>query len=131
MCNSWFEPVRKQVEDGVAPLSFVRDTLLHPDTEFHGDKEDAMYVAIQLVEAGSDTTQEALNIMIMAAMESPEAFQKAPSEVDRVYGIGAVARILNLDDMEDLRYIYAALKEILRWRPIYMLVPNHTSIHDI
>ncbi|KAK9789636.1 putative Cytochrome P450 [Seiridium cardinale] len=129
--KSWYEPVRKQVEDGTAPPSFVRDILLHPDTKYTGDNEDSMYVAMQLIEAGSDTTREALNTMIMASLEHPEPFRKARAEIDRVCGVGAEARLPILNDMEDLRYICAMAKEVLRWRPLFILTPDHTSSQDI
>ncbi|KAK9425039.1 putative Cytochrome P450 [Seiridium unicorne] len=129
--KSWYEPVRKQVEDGTAPPSFVRDTLLHPDTKYTGDSEDSVYVAMQLIEAGSDTTREALNTMIMASLEHPEPFRKARAEIDRVCGVGAEARLPILNDMEDLRYICAMAKEVLRWRPLFVLTPDHTSSQDI
>ncbi|KAF2995305.1 hypothetical protein E8E14_004083 [Neopestalotiopsis sp. 37M] len=129
--NSWYEPARKQVEAGTAPPSFLRDTLLHPDTKYKGDNEDSMYVAMQLIEAGSDTTREALNIMVMAALEYPEPFRKARAEVDQVCGAGPDARLPQLEDMEALRYICAMAKEILRWRPIFILTPDHTLSADL
>ncbi|KAH8129469.1 cytochrome P450 [Trichoderma asperelloides] len=129
--KSWWYPVRKQIEDGTAPPSFVRDVLLHPDTKYSGDDEDAMYLALQLIEAGSDTTREALNIMIMASLEYPHVFKKARDEIDRVCGTGNDARYPTLDDMDDLRYICAMSKEVLRWKPIFILTPDHTSSEDI
>ncbi|KAJ9137172.1 Cytochrome P450 [Pleurostoma richardsiae] len=129
--HSWWAPVRKQVEDGTAPPSFVRDVLLHEDTKYTGSDQDAMYLAMQLIEAGSDTTREALNIMVMAALEYPEAFEKARADVDRVCGTGVDARFPRLSDMDDLRYICAMAKEVLRWRPIFIVTPDHTSSQDI
>jgi cytochrome P450 len=90
-----------------------------------------MYVAMQLMEAGSDTTREALNIMVMAALEYPEPFRRARAEVDRVCGAGAGARLPLMSDMEDLRYICAIAKELLRWRPIFVLTPDHTLTEDL
>lgn len=129
--KSWWDPVRKQIEQGTAPPSFVRDVLLHPDTKYSGDDEDAMYVALQLIEAGSDTTREALNIMTMASLEYPQTFINARKEIDRVCGTGLDARFATLEDMNDLRYICAMSKELLRWRPIFILTPDHTSSEDI
>ncbi|KAI4592851.1 hypothetical protein KJ359_010298 [Pestalotiopsis sp. 9143b] len=129
--KSWYEPARTQVEAGTAPPSFLRDTLLHPDTKYKGDDEDSMYVAMQLIEAGSDTTREALNIMVMASLEYPEPFRKARAEIDQVCGVGAEARLPRLEDMDSLRYICAMAKEILRWRPIFILTPDHTLSQDL
>ncbi|KAH7129268.1 cytochrome P450 [Dactylonectria macrodidyma] len=128
--NSWWAPAKKHVENGTAPPSFVRDVLLHEDTKYKGSDEDCMYLAMQLIEAGSDTTREALNIMVMAALEYPESFRKARAEVDRVCGVGADARLPLLTDMDDLRYICAMAKEVLRWRPIFILTPDHCASKD-
>lgn len=129
--KAWYDPARQKVEDGTAPPSFVRDTLLHPDTRYKGDDDDAMYVAMQLIEAGSDTTRVSLNIMIMAALEYPETFRRAREQVDEVCGKGKAARFPTMEDMDSLRYICAMAKEVLRWRPIFPLVPDHTSTKDI
>ncbi|KAI0114068.1 cytochrome protein [Nemania sp. FL0031] len=129
--KSWYEPAREKVEAGTAPPSFIRDSLLHPDTKYKGDDEDSMYVAMQLIEAGSDTTREALNILVMASLEYPETFRQARAEIDRVCGVGTDARLPCLEDMDDLRYICAMTKEILRWRPIFPLTPDHTLTQDL
>lgn len=129
--RSWWDPVRKAVDNGSAPPSFVRDVLLHEDTKYKGSDQDCMYLAMQLIEAGSDTTREALNIMVMASLEYPEPFRKARAEVDKVCGVDSDARLPVLEDMENLRYICAMAKEVLRWRPIFSLTPDHTSTQDI
>lgn len=124
--RSWWSPVKKQIEEGTAPPSFVRDVLLHDDTKYTGNDQDAMYVAMQLIEAGSDTTREALNIFVMAVMCYPAVFQKARHEVDQICGANA-QRLPEMSDMESLRYICAMIKEVLRWRPIFQLTPDHTA----
>lgn len=129
--NSWWVPARNQVEDGTAPPSFVRDVLLNKDTRYKGNDEDCMYLAMQLVEAGSDTTREALNIMVMAMLEYPKPFSKARADIDRVCGTGEDARLPVLSDMEDLRFICAIAKEMLRWRPIFILTPDHVASQDL
>ncbi|KAH7010812.1 cytochrome P450 [Microdochium trichocladiopsis] len=114
-----------RLRDGTAPPSFVRDHLMHPDTRFRGDDDDLMYIAMQLIEAGSDTTREALNIMAMAALERPEAFAAARAEVDRLCGAGRDARPPVLADMASLPYVCATAKEVLRRHPIFPLTPDH------
>lgn len=128
--KAWWDPVKAKVDAGTAPPSFVRDVLLHPDTKYTGDDEDAMYAAMQLVEAGSDTTRMVMNVAFMAALEHPGAFRKAREEVDRVCGKDADARLPTLADLEDLRYICAMAKEVMRWRPIFDITTDHTSTKD-
>ncbi|KAI3535587.1 cytochrome P450 [Colletotrichum abscissum] len=129
--DRWYSPIAAKVENGTAPPSFVRDTLLHPDTKYKGDHVDGMYVAMQLIEAGSDTTREALNIMTMAALEYPAVFKAARAEVDALCGVDEQARLPTLADMDDLRYICAMAKEILRWHVIFPLTPDHTTSADM
>ncbi|KAL4894872.1 cytochrome P450 [Aspergillus ambiguus] len=128
--KSWWIPVREKVEQGAAPPSWVRDVLLHPDTQFTGTDKEAMYVALQLLEAGSDTTREALNIFAMSAICHPEKFQKARAEVDRICDSNGM-RLPGIGDMEQLRYICAMVKELLRWRPIFPFTPDHTLTSDM
>jgi len=129
--RSWWLPVRKQIDEGTAPPSFVRDSLLNPESKFQGSDQDAMYVAMQLIEAGSDTTREVLNTFIMASICYPEAFQKARQDVDRVCNTPGNLRMPDLEDMEQLPYICAIIKELLRWRPIFQLTPDHCATTDI
>ncbi|RHZ47725.1 cytochrome P450 [Aspergillus thermomutatus] len=130
--RSWWVPVREKVEAGTAPPSFVRDVLLHEDTKFTGDDQEAMYVTMQLIEAGSDTTREVLNIFVMSALCYPEVFQKARAEVDRICVTDQEQlRLPGLDDMERMPYICAIIKELLRWRPIFPLTPDHVLTSDL
>ncbi|PGH17753.1 hypothetical protein AJ79_00894 [Helicocarpus griseus UAMH5409] len=130
--RSWWVPVREKVDAGIAPPSFVRDVLLHKDTKFTGDDQEAMYVAMQLIEAGSDTIREALNIFAMSALCYPDKFQKAREEVDRICGTEAGSmRLPVLSDMDQMPYICAMIKELLRWRPIFVLTPDHCLTADL
>ncbi|KAK1775525.1 cytochrome P450 [Copromyces sp. CBS 386.78] len=128
--RQWWDPAKEKIQNGTAPPSFARDVLLNPDTPYKGDDDDMMYVAMELVEAGSDTTRMALNVAFMAALEHPSAFRKAREEVDRVCGKDADARLPTLADLEDLKYICAMAKEVMRWRPIIAPPPDHTSTKD-
>ncbi|KAK2757315.1 hypothetical protein FQN54_004829 [Arachnomyces sp. PD_36] len=128
--RSWWLPIRKKIDEGTAPPSFVRDVLLNPDTRFTGNEEEAMYVAMQPVEAGSDTTRQSLNVFVMAMLCYPATFKKAREEVDRVCG-GGVDRLPVLADMDQMPYICAMIKEVLRWRPLFPLSPEHMLTSDL
>jgi len=45
-----------------------------------------MYVTMQLVEAGSDTTRETLNCFVMYALAYSDKYQKLREETERVCG---------------------------------------------
>ena len=57
----------------------------------------------------------ALQNFVLAMILHPEAMHKAQEELDKVIGRG---RPPTFDDMEDLPYTCAVIKETLRWRTI-------------
>lgn len=46
-------------------------------------------------------------------------------------GVGPDARLPTLADMDALRYVCATAKELLRWRPIFVITPDHVASQDI
>ncbi|KAJ5288161.1 hypothetical protein N7478_003847 [Penicillium angulare] len=127
--RSWWDPVRRQIDAGIAPPSFVRDVLLEKNTKFTGDDQETMYVAMQLIEAGSDTTHEALNIFVMSALCRPDVYQKAREEVDKICApVSDTLRLPGIMDLEQMPYICALIKEVLRWRPIFPFTPDHPGV---
>jgi cytochrome P450 len=73
------------------------------------------YILGVLYEAGSDTTAIALSVFVMAMVLYPQVARKAQDEIDRVVG---PERMPTFDDLKDLPYIDAIVKEVLRWRPV-------------
>ena len=63
------------------------------------------------LEGGADTTLSAMETIFVAMMSFPEAQSKAQEELDRVLQ----GRFPDYDDLKDLPYIAALVKEILRW----------------
>ena len=88
-----------------------------------------MYLAMSVIGAGSDNPRLTLNTFVMAALCHPNEFQKLRNEADRV--CGEAQRLPNLDDMSDMPYTCAVLKEILRWRPVMPLIPQHRLTEDL
>ncbi|GAM36066.1 cytochrome P450 [Talaromyces pinophilus] len=128
--RTWWDPVKKHIDEGTAPPSFARDGLLSPDAKFSGDEQEAMYVTLQLIEAGSDTTREVLNCFVMATLCYPHKFQKLRDEIDKVCGNNA-ERLPVLTDIENIPYVHAFAKELLRWRPIFISTPDHMLTEDL
>ena len=127
--QSWWKPVKDAIADGTAPASFVRDTLPHGDTKFKGSDEEAMYLTMSVTGAGSDNPRLTLNTFVMAALCHPDEFQKLRNEANRV--CGEAQRLPNLDDMSDMPYTCAGLKEVLRWRLVMPLIPQHPLTEDL
>lgn len=62
-------------------------------------------------------------------MVFPEVQRKAQEEIDRVVGSD---RLPGFEDREDLPYIDALVKEVLRWHPVApMGLPHQTTADDI
>ena len=127
---SWWAPVKKACEEGTAPPSFVRDALLAKETQYTGNDEEAMYVAMSTISAGSDNTRMPLNTLVMAALCYPDAMAKAREEADAVCGSKTV-RLPGIGDIPKMPYTCALVKEVLRWRPVVPLIPQHQLIQDL
>ncbi|CAK1365429.1 Cytochrome P450 71A22 [Cercospora beticola] len=129
--KAWWDPVREQVENGTANPSFVRDTLLNPESKYQGTDEETMYLGMTLIEAGSDTSRMVLNTLAMAAVHYPEAWAKARQEVDSICDTPAGLRLPLMSDLKRMPYCCAIVKELLRWRPIFPYPPDHTLTQDL
>ena len=70
------------------------------------------------------------NIFVLAAICFPEAIHSARDEVDRICGAHA-ERLPSLDDMPNMPYVTALIKECLRWRPTVPLIPQHHLTQDL
>ncbi|KAL8940472.1 MAG: hypothetical protein Q9216_002801 [Gyalolechia sp. 2 TL-2023] len=127
--EKWWRPVKQMIDEGTAPPSFVRNALLHVDFKYTGNDEQAMYLAMSAISAGSDNTRMILNTFVMAALCHPDVLQKARAEVDTACGSNA-ERLPLISDIDRMPYICALIKEVLRWRPIVPLVPPHQSTQD-
>ncbi|KAI4252087.1 MAG: hypothetical protein LQ352_004487 [Teloschistes flavicans] len=128
--EKWWRPVRQMVDEGTAPLSFVRNALLHEDFKYSGSDQQAMYLAMSAISAGSDNARMILNTLVMAGLCYPEALRKAREEADTVCGANA-ERLPCISDMDQMPYTCALVKEVLRWRPIVPLVPPHQLTQDL
>ncbi|KAL2838959.1 cytochrome P450 [Aspergillus pseudoustus] len=91
--------------------------------------DQASYISGTLLEAGSDTTSSTLYAFVQAMLLFPDVQRKAQEEIDRVVGPG---RLPVMDDLADLQYIRACMKETLRWMPTTILgaVPHAVTQDD-
>ncbi|KAE8375526.1 cytochrome P450 [Aspergillus bertholletiae] len=83
--------------------------------------------AAALYGGGSDTTVSVMSSFFLAMALFPEAQRKAQAEIDRVVGPDRLPSFL---DRENLPYINAMIKEILRWRPVLPMGTAHASVED-
>ncbi|KAI1374034.1 cytochrome P450 2C31 [Hypoxylon crocopeplum] len=113
--------------DSNAVPSFVRDVVLK---EYWGTEEEAMYLTMSVISAGVDNPPTVTNVWIMACLAYPATVQRAHDELERVCGVKA-NRLPSLDDLPRLPYMFAVVKECLRWKPTVPLVPQRVLVEDL
>jgi len=94
----------------------------------HEDEQAILWTAASLYGAGSDTTVISLTTFTLAMVMFPDVQRKAQEEIDRVVGAG---RLPSFQDRNQLTYINALVKEILRWWPVSHMGFPHTATEDI
>lgn len=124
--NLW-EDMKNQTEKGKMNRCFAKEFYLS-DPETQGiDTLQAAYQTGGLVEAGSETTSAFLNSFILQMVCLPHVVKKAQEEIDRVVGPN---RYPTWDDEENLPYIRAIIKELLRTRPPNKFGIQHYTTED-
>ena len=116
---------------GSAPPSFIHDVLLHPDTRYSGDDEEAMYLATSIMAAGGDNRRMTINTFIMAMITNLKVQVRAREEIDRVCTRGRSLRLPRISDLLKMPYVAAMIKETLRWRPTVPIVPPHQVTENL
>jgi cytochrome P450 len=94
----------------------------------HEDEEAIIWTAASLYGAVADTTVIILTAFTLAMILFPHVQLKAREEIDREVGTD---RLPSFDDRENLPYINALVKEVLRWWPIAPMGFPHTTDEDI
>ena len=107
--------------------TFVRHVA---QVEYADDEDQAMFLVMFVISAGSDNPRMAANALIMACLSYPEAMKRAQREIDQVCGADA-NRLPGHDDLASLPYVCAMLKEVLRWRPVVPLLPQRVLVEDL
>ncbi|KAJ5751753.1 hypothetical protein N7520_008670 [Penicillium odoratum] len=124
----YFTELQQIIKQNEAPECFVKSVV-----ESGYDKNDisdlqASFVAGTMIEAGSDTTSAALNSCVKYFAAYLEAQAKAYAEVQKVVDED---RFPSFEDEDNLPYIRACVKEILRIRPITNIGAPHYTTADV
>lgn len=108
------ENIQKGIQEECFATGFYRDE--NKDDEVF-DFDQKLFATGGLIEAGSDTTKNQLNMVIAAMAADPNTWvAKARKELDEVCGHNA-ERLPTFEDWDRLPYIQAIMKEGMRWRP--------------
>ena len=96
------------------------------------DEHTAMFIASQIVEGGSDTTRGTIAIFVAACVSHPDFVIRMREQLDEVCGReGQTLRLPTFDDYDNLPVVQAAVKELLRWRPLADLGMPHLLTEDV
>ncbi|KAF8917611.1 cytochrome P450 [Mucidula mucida] len=142
MINVPFEHVKAEMARGQALDSFVSGILQQGDSVSEHDLKwtaGAIYAGkhayasiesqLTSVLAGGDTTVAALDAFFLLMVLNPEVQKKAQEELDFVLGGD---RLPTYNDMDDLPYITALCKEVVRYHPVAPIgIPHFTAEDDI
>jgi cytochrome P450 len=112
------DDVRRRVDEGDPSVEGCFTERWLQDREKYApamSDDHAYYVLGTIFEAASETTAGAMQSFFLAMILHPEVFRKLSAEVDEVVGD---ERLPTFDDMENLPYLRACVKETLRWKPV-------------
>ncbi|KAF8483509.1 cytochrome P450 [Russula ochroleuca] len=132
MINVPYDMVKGKFENGSAVPCFVSACLEQNAASAAAGKgeilteeliKDSAAVAYA---AGADTTMSTLTTFILAMTLHPEAQKRAQAELDAVLG----DRLPTFADKDDLPYVTAVMKEVLRWIPVLPLAVPHRAINS-
>ncbi|KAL0573549.1 hypothetical protein V5O48_008416 [Marasmius crinis-equi] len=124
--KSLYAGVKDRMEKGDDQDNFtshvVRDQKLYElsDTEIS-------WLSATMYAAGADTSATSMLWLILAMVAHPEVQKRCQEELDTVIGR---SRMPKLSDQDNLPYIRATVREVLRWRPITPLGAPHQSTED-
>lgn len=107
------EDVRERMKEDTAPKCWERDFLEHQH-ELELTNDEGAYVVGTLFEAGSGTTSAAMMSFMLAMVLHPLWFRMLQAEVDQI----SKDRLPCIDDIPSMPAVRAAVKEVLRWRPV-------------
>ncbi|TDL16829.1 cytochrome P450 [Rickenella mellea] len=126
MFEGFMDNVQKKVETGVSPACFA-SSLVENRKQHNLTKKEYSWLAGTMFGAGAETTAAALSVFMLAMSLYPDVMRKAQAEIDAVVGRD---RLPTFQDRDNLPYIRAMVKEVLRWRPVGPLGLPRRSIKD-
>ncbi|CAK4033753.1 cytochrome P450 [Lecanosticta acicola] len=90
-------------------------------------EDQGAYVVGTLFEAGAGTTAAAMMSFVLAMVLHPQAYAKLQKSIESVVGS---SRLPGFEDIPQLPYVRAVVKEVLRWRPVTAGGIPHMSTKD-
>ncbi|KAH8806765.1 cytochrome P450 [Flagelloscypha sp. PMI_526] len=126
--NDAFERTEREIAAGTASQSLVARILDDPELNDKGPGfRDLLKWCAGTMSAGSETIPGVEAAFLWAMILYPEVQIKAQKEIDTVIGSH---RLPKLDDREDMPYMTAVIKELMRWYIITPLAGPRSTARD-
>ncbi|KAK2014988.1 cytochrome P450 CYP2 subfamily [Colletotrichum eremochloae] len=125
-----WQRIEDQVASGKAPNCIAR-TIFENKQHWYSQgltDEDLAWVTGGLIEAGFETSASTLNTLVMMLATNPRVQREAQEELMRVVG---PARLPCYEDLQNLPYVRACVKEALRINPILTPGIMHFADQDV
>lgn len=108
--------------------SFAKRVFNTDRPQYDLSREEIAALVGNLFGAGTDTSSSTLCTFLLACCAFPEALPPAWEELDWVVGR---QRSPAVEDLDQLPYVAAFVKEVFRWRPVSVLGGQpHAPVHD-
>ncbi|KAI6083793.1 putative cytochrome P450 oxidoreductase OrdA-like protein [Hypoxylon rubiginosum] len=118
--------VKHQMAQGKDQDSFLGQLIERGDTDPEQQYTNK-FSAFSLYAGGADTTVSSMMCFFLAMTLYPEAQRRAQEEIDSVVGQD---RLPTAADRDNLPYVEAVVKEVLRWHPVAPQAIPHTASKD-
>ncbi|KAF8335162.1 cytochrome P450 [Amanita rubescens] len=120
---------KEQIESGKFTESFSSQHLRPEDGHMvDGEEEDIVkWASSALYFGGADTTVGSVLSFILLMTLYPDVQKRAQDEIDRVVGKD---RLPSIDDQDELVYVGALIKEVLRFAPVAPLGLAHRAMEE-
>ncbi|KAI9432091.1 cytochrome P450 [Lactarius indigo] len=125
-----YDKVKRELASGTATPSVAANIISRLG---ENSTEEDLWVAKAVLGTmylgGADTTVSALETFVLAMTLYPDVQRKAQAEIDQLIGN---SRLPEISDQDELPYVEAVLKEVLRWHPVTPLaVPHKVTKSDV
>ncbi|CZR58813.1 related to O-methylsterigmatocystin oxidoreductase [Phialocephala subalpina] len=122
----YLDIVIRRREKNIHKDSFM-DRVLDQNEKLEFNRHQLYFLGGVMMEGGSDTSSSIIIAFIHAMTRWPKVMRKAQTEMDEVVGEDGTPR---WEDYDNLPYVAATVKEVMRWRPVVPLAFPHCLAED-
>lgn len=120
------DDVKKGLDNGSRSDCFVA-RLVDPSNEYELDKVEKAWLAGMMFGAGAEAIGATLSFFMLAMVLYPRVQEKLRAEIQAATD---GEQLPTFNEVKDLPYLSAVIKETLRWRPMGPLAVPHRLVQD-